>query len=133
MPRRAALIKPEILHSLTRKQKAFADYLKDNPKASATEAAEHTYNVTTKHSAEVVASELLRNPEIQQYLSKADDTSQLTILKSMFSKDERLAFDAARDVQDRLHGKAKQRIEQHTTGVQIVVDLTSALTDVQAT
>ena len=128
MPRRAPLLKPEVLLKLTRKQKAFADFLKNNPKASATEAAAQTYNVSTRKSAEVIASENLGKPEIQAYLAKADDHSQMVILQSMYSKDERLAFDAARDVQDRLHGKATQRVEQHSTSVNLnlsLSDLTS--------
>ena len=55
---------------LTRKQKAFADKLLEDPKISATQAVKETYNVSTNHSAEVIANENLSKPEIMRYLQE---------------------------------------------------------------
>lgn len=119
------------LMKLTRKQKAFADKLIDNPKMSATQAILQTYNVKSEGStARTVAAQNLAKPSIQAYLDKHDYESQTIIVKTMKQTDDkRLAYDAARDIQDRLHGKAKQSIETTTTGVTLTIDLTSALTD----
>lgn len=128
MPRSAPLLKQ--VQPLTRKQKAFADTLLNNPKMSATKAALQTYNTTKDYVAKNIASENLTKPNIQSYLAKHDNTAQHTIVEMMNQReDKRLAFDAARDIEDRVHGKATQRVEQHTTGVSLVIDLTSSLGD----
>ena len=116
---------------LTRKQKAFADHLIANPKHSATEAATQTYQVSNRKTAEVIASENLRKPSIQNYLAKYDDMAQITVVDVMQNsrslKDEpahaRVALDSAKDVLDRLHGKATQRVETQSTSVNLNLDL----------
>lgn len=114
---------------LTRKQKAFADELLKDKKLSATQAILRTYNVTPKGStARTIAAQNLAKPSIQAYLSTHDHESQLTIVEMMKQReDKRLAFDSARDIQDRLHGKATQRTEVKTTGITLNLDLTSSL------
>ena len=118
---------------LTRKQKAFADHLIANPKHSATEAATQTYQVTSRDSAEVIASENLRKPAIQHYLAKYDDLAQITVVDVMQNsrkhKDEpahaRVALDSAKDILNRLHGLPVARTEALTTTVNLNLDLTT--------
>lgn len=119
---------------LTRKQKAFADELLNDKKLSATQAALRTYGKTaqptTYRTARQIATENMAKPSIQSYLNSHDYESQAVIVKSMTQEaDKRLAFDAARDIQDRLHGKATQKVEQTSTGVTLVIDLTNSLKD----
>lgn len=123
---------------LTRKQKAFADHLLNNPKDSATEAAAQTYNVSTRDSAEVIASENLSRPSIQLYLEEHIDKAKETVVdimnNSRILKDEpahgRLALEASKEILDRNLGKATQRVETHSTSVNLNLDLTS-ITDQQ--
>lgn len=112
---------------LTRKQKAFSDHLINNPKDSATEAASQTYDVTSRKSAEVIASENLRNPAIQLYLDEHIDKAKLKIVELIDSDKEEIALRASDSVLDRALGKAVQRQEVHSTGVVLTIDLTNSL------
>ena len=117
---------------LTRKQQAFVNELLQDTKLSATQAAMRTYGTTDKpmsyDTARAVAAENLTKPSIQQYLSDHDFDSQTTIVEMMKQReDKRLAFDAARDVQDRIHGKATQRVETVNTGINLSIDLTGVM------
>jgi phage terminase small subunit len=114
------------LPKLTRKQKAFVKYALEHPKESFTEAAVQSYNVINRHSAKVIAAENLTKPVIQTLLLEADQDSQMTIKEMMQQRqDKRLAFDAARDIQDRLHGKATIRQEVKSQTVSVNINLTS--------
>lgn len=132
-------VKP--LRPLTKKQQIFVKYLIDNPKASATAAAREAYNVTTSHSAEVVAHENMRKPEIKLELAKYSGSAESTVVEVMdYSKElgksgrgagaqyAGVALQAARDILDRVHGKATQRTEVSTQAVTLNIDLTGTLT-----
>ena len=118
---------------LTRKQKAFADELINNPKQSATQAIEKTYNTTSKGTASSVATENLRKPAIMAYLATHDIDAQNIIVEVMNNssllKDEpahaRLALDSAREVLNRVHGLPTARIEAHSTVVTLNLDLSN--------
>lgn len=114
-------------YKLTRKQKAFADELINNPKMSATQAIKNTYNVTTDTSASVTAHENLRKPSIQLYLDKHIDKAKNRVVELIDSNREDIALRASDSVLDRALGKAVQRSEVQTTGVTLNIDLTSAL------
>lgn len=123
---------------LTRKQQAFVQFLIDNPKASATKAAIAAYNTSTNHSAEVIANENLRKPEIMAELAKYDSTAQNTVIEIMqYSKEKgkilenqagatysSVGLQAANSLLDRLHGRAKQTVETSSTVVTLAIDLT---------
>jgi len=122
--------------SLRPKQKKFADkYLE---LGNATEAAAQTYKVKKRQTAEAIGYENLRKPQIMTYLALHDNAAQNTIIEVMNNskelKDEpahaRVALDSAKDVLDRLHGKATQRVEQHSTSVNLNLSLKD-LTDTQ--
>lgn len=127
----------QVVKPLTRKQQAFTDYIVDNPKASATAAAEHAYNVTTRHAAEQIAHENMRKPEILLELSKHSQTAEYTLLEVMntskgYSKlgntagasYATTAIQAANSILDRLHGKATSKVEATSTSVVLNIDLT---------
>jgi phage terminase small subunit len=116
---------------LTRKQKAFADHLINNPKSSATEAAAQAYDIKGKrHTAEVIASDNLRKPEIVSYLSRHSDNIESVLINTVNDykdshevKERGLAINTAMYIHDKIHGKATQRIDSHSTVVEIKLDL----------
>lgn len=110
---------------LTRKQKAFADHLINNPKDSATEAAAQTYDVANRHSAKVIASQNLTSPSVQVYLEKHVDKAKFKVIQLIDSDKESIALQASESVLDRALGKAIQRSEVHSTSVNLNLDLTS--------
>lgn len=58
---------PTQVKTLTRKEKAFADHIINNPKDSNTEAAAQTYDASTRDVARQIASENLAKPHIRSY------------------------------------------------------------------
>jgi hypothetical protein len=131
---------------LTNKQKAFVQELVKNPKQSATQAAIKTYGngetTITEGTAQQIAHDNLMKPNIQMELAKYSNDAELTVFNLM-KQSERyadnpdkegaahasVALSAAKDILDRVHGKAMQRTEVTTTGVTLTIDLTSALSD----
>lgn len=124
------------LRPLTRKQQAFVQHIIDNPKSSAKAAAKAAYNVTSDRSAETVASENLRKPEIMAYLENHAQDAKSTLLEVMkYSKEHGMsgtkegaayaavALNASKDVLDRVYGKAAQRIEMQSTSVSVTINL----------
>lgn len=120
---------------MTIRQKNFVRELIKNPKQSAKAAAEKAYNVTG-HSAEVQASRLLRNDEVKLELAKHSGQAEKNLLRVMnystdmgetFSKEgasyAAVAVSAAKDVLDRVHGKATQRTESVSTSVNLNLSL----------
>jgi phage terminase small subunit len=109
---------------ITTKQKGFANKLLTNPKASATQAAADVYAVKNRHVAEQIAYENMRKPEILRYMGKYADMAEKRIIELMQSSDERVAFNASKDVLDRRYGKATQRSEVSARTVELNIDLT---------
>ena len=115
---------------LTRKQAAFVAHLIENPRDSGTQAVLATYNTKSENTAAVQAHDNLRNPKILAILGNAAEEAQKRIVELMHQKkDQRLSFDASRDVLDRTFGKATQRVESVSTGVSITIDLTGMSLD----
>lgn len=131
---------PRKPRQLTRKQKAFADHLLANPKASATESASLAYNVSTRHTAEVIASENLSKPEIIKYLElHGDKALQDMIDIAQYAKEygryggrdgasyATVAVQANKDIADRAFGKATTRVEVTSRSVSVNIDLTGTV------
>jgi hypothetical protein len=120
---------------LTRKQKAFIKELLDNPKQSATKALMKTYGKPGKpigyNLARSMASENLAKPSIQEQLENYGDEAVSTIYQIMKKdySDSRSPADtrlkAAQDIADRANGKATQRVQVTSVGLQLTVDLSS--------
>lgn len=115
-----------ILKDMTGKQKAFADALIADPKTTLKQAASQAYG-HTGNLAEVTGYQNIRKPQIVAYLDKHAEKAKNKIVQLVDSEKEDIALRASVDIMDRVHGKATQRIEQHTTGVVLTIDLTSAL------
>ena len=101
---------------LTRKQEAFVTELIKNPKMSATQAVKYTYNVSTNHSAEVMASENLRKPEIISRLGDANNMIEQVLMDTVGEygnsdkiQERSLAVDTSKWIHDKIHGKAVQK------------------------
>jgi len=110
---------------LTRKQKAFADELLNNPKQSAARAAMKTYNVKDLNSAAVQAHQNLMKPNVQIYMSEHIDKAKNRIVTLVDSDKEDIALRASDSLLDRALGKATQTINQQSTSVNINLDLTN--------
>lgn len=99
---------------LTKKQKEFADkYLE---LGNATEAAQSVYDVTTRHSAEVIGSENLSKPEIMAYLQSHVDLARAVIVEIAADPSQKASdrISAAKDILDRSLGRAKERIQEES-------------------
>jgi hypothetical protein len=121
---------------LTKKQKALADFLLENPKESATEAAMQTYDVVDRRSASVIAAYTMNQPHVQAYMVEHSQIASDTMFEIMdgakkFAKGggkegaayAGVAVSVAKDILDRVHGKATQKIETESKVVTINIDL----------
>lgn len=109
------------------KTKAFADRLLNDPKTNATQAYIDTHLTTNRDSAKVSAHQLLTKPNVQIYMEEHIRKAKRRIVDLVDSDKEEIAFKASEAILDRELGKATQRIEQHTTGVVLTIDLTSSI------
>ena len=122
---------------LTRKQEAFVRYLIGNPKDSATKAVKATYNPTTDLAARAIAYENLTKPHIQLALAKYSQRAELRVFNLMQRGEAyaenpgkegaahaSVALAAAKDILDRVHGKATQKVETQSTSVNLNLSLT---------
>lgn len=115
------------LPKLTIKQSNFVAELLKDKKISATQAVRNTYNVESINGASQIATDNLRNPKILQHLQANSVRAESVIVDLLEDKKSEVRLASAKDILDRVHGKATQRIEQTTTGVTLTIDLTSAL------
>lgn len=112
-------------YKLTPKEKIMADtFLNSGKKISKVKAVMAAYPNASYVSARSMAGENFAKPRIQAYLADHDMESQQTIIEMQKQReDKRLAFDAARDIQDRIHGKSKQMVEVNSTAISLTIDL----------
>lgn len=121
---------------LTRKQNNFVKFMVENPKSPATDAAESAYLPKSRDVAKAMAHNLLQVPKIQLELAKYSGAAESTILDVMhYSQDygreggkegaayAGVALAAAKDILDRVHGKATQRTESLNLAVELNVNL----------
>lgn len=123
--------KPLKPRELTNKQKLFIKRRLDYPKESATESAAQSYNVTSRGSAEQIAFDNLRNPKIVAELSAHNELFESTIVNTVKewgteenTRKREIATNLATWGHDKIHGKAKQQLDVHTTSVSLSLDLT---------
>lgn len=130
------------LRKPTRKETAFARYLVDNPTSTITEAYRAVYNWNGSHEGAMhEASQTHQKPTVKLELAKYSSQAESVVVEVMNNSNEfsrggghvgaayaGTALAAARDVLDRVHGKATQRVEQHTTAVTLNIDLTDTVT-----
>ena len=118
------------LPKLTRKQRAFVNELKKNPKISGTAAALKAYNTSDYNTAAAISSENLKNPKIVSHLNKYNDIIESTISNAITEysdsndiKQRTLAVTTAQWAHDKLHGKAIAR----NINVNATVDIESII------
>jgi len=120
---------------MTGKQRAMVtERLKDRTASNAEIIKRAGYNVTSVQSASQQYLENMKKPEI---ISKLNDVVEemeevLTTTVRRYKDSEKLpevtlANENAKWIHDKVRGKATQKIEQTTTGVQLTIDLTSSL------
>lgn len=118
------------LPKLTRKQQAFVNELKNNPKQSATRAVLKTYGKPDKeltyNTAHSIAVENLQKPAIVSHLDAYKDIVENTLTNTIIEyqnsdniKQRTLAVDTSKYVHDKLFGKATQRTETTSLNVNI--------------
>lgn len=124
MTKELEVMKGKKLPKLTRKQAKFVEVLVSNPKASATEAAVQAYNVKSRLVGRTIAGENMTKPNILQHLVANSERAEQKIVDLMEAEKDEVKLAAAKDILDRVHGKATQKIEQSSTGVTLNIDLT---------
>jgi hypothetical protein len=113
---------------LTDKQKQWVDALKGAKTAKELNAAtRQIYNISDDNTTRMMMSENMRKPNIVEYLGdrgyQALDVLQQAVTDENARWSDRIA--AANSVADRQFGRATQRIEQHSTSVNVSIDLTN--------
>lgn len=122
--------------NLTRKQNAFVHHLITHPKESATDAVAATYDTTGRRSDRAIASGLLNKPSVKMELAKYAGEAEGTVYRLMKTSEQfaneggrdgasygTVALSAAKDILDRVHGKATQRTENLNVAVELNVNL----------
>jgi len=117
---------------LTRKQRAFVEYILAHPEESNTKAALAAYPNVTYGTARQIAVDNMTKPSIVMALGEANDIVESTLTSvikdwgaSQDVQERSLAINTARYVHDKIHGKATQRTEVTSNVVSISLDLTS--------
>lgn len=131
MSKELKIVNNKQLPKLTRKQEVFVNALLSDKKVSGAEAARRAYNVTTDNAARAIASENLTKPNVMQHLQANSERAEQVIVSLLGAEKDEVKLASAKDILDRVHGKATQKIEQTTTGVTLTIDLTSALSDTE--
>lgn len=131
------IVKPRSTKPLTRKQKAFVQYMINNPKDSATKAVKATYGTTDKPVTELSARNIAHTnltkdnirTELAKYSGMVEDSIITTINRYKDSdqlEEVKEAMQNARWVHDKVHGKAVQQIQSNSTKLVLNIDLTQS-------
>jgi hypothetical protein len=109
---------------LTRKEQAFVEYLANNPKASATEAALHAYNTSSRSVAAAIGYENLRKPHIQAYMQSINELLEETLLQAILdwgqsqnTREREIAVKTAMYVHTHLHGRAAVMVDPQISNI----------------
>lgn len=112
---------------LKRNSKKVLDIIATQKTQNASKAYKQIYPNASDTTARNNASQLLKKSTAQIYLQKHIDKATNTIVQLLDSEKDDIRLRSATDILDRTHGKSKQITEVNSTGVQIHIDLTSAL------
>ena len=108
--------------------KAVLDIIATQKQRNAAQAYREVHPNADDITARTNAWKLLQKPSAQIYLQEHIDTAKQTIVElARESKKDDIRLRASQDILDRETGKAIQRVEQHTTGVTLNIDLSSSL------
>ena|SRR3990167_2733613 len=122
---------------MTIKQKRFIKAYQDS--GNATQAViDSGYKVKSRAVAQAVGSENLLKPIIQNSLAKNIELFESTIVNTVKewgnsenTRKRELSLQASYYGHDKINGKATQRIEQQTTSVSVVIDLSGTSSPVE--
>lgn len=110
--------------------------LKDKTATNAEVIKRAGYNVSDNHTAAQIYLENMKKPEIAKRLNDVKDEMEDTLIADVRQynnsddlREREFANSTARWIHDKVDGKAVVKVEQHTTGVTLVIDLTNSLTD----
>lgn len=120
------------LRKLTPKRKAFVQRRIDAPTESLADSALAAgYNAKDKVIASNLGGELMRNPQIIMALGEHSELFESVIVGTARDwkdakkpRQREIALNAAMYGHDKIHGKATTRIEQQTSIVKVVINLT---------
>jgi hypothetical protein len=112
---------------LKKNSKDTLDIIAGQTKRNATAAYKETHPTATQKTAQAAVNKLLAKPEAQVYLQEHITKASNRIVELVDNEKPDIALRASQDVLDRSHGKAIQQVNQTTTGVTLVIDLTSSL------
>ncbi len=107
--------------------KKVLDIIAGQKKRNAAKAYQEIHPEANKVTAFTNAYQLLKKPEATIYLQEHINKAKSTIVELMDSEKDEIRFKSSEAILDRELGKATQRIEQHTTGITLNLDLTSSL------
>lgn len=113
--------------TLKANSKKILDIIASGTAQNATQAYRQVHTGASDITARTNSHKLLQKPESQIYLQQHSDMARNKVVELLNAKKEEVQLASAKDILDRVHGKAVQQIEQRTTGVTLTIDLTSSL------
>ena len=113
--------------ALKENSKRTLDIIATQKKRNATQAYKQTHPNASNKVATIEATKLLAKPEAQIYLQEHVNRAKTTVVELLNSEKDDIRLRSATEILDRNLGKSTQRIEQHTTGITLNIDLSSAL------
>lgn len=112
---------------LKQNSKAVLDIIAGQTKRDASKAYKEIHPNANALTAKVNASKLLAKPEAQIYLKAHTDKAKARVVELIDSDRQDIALRASEAVLDRELGRPIQRVQTHSTGITLSIDLTSSL------
>lgn len=112
--------------------KKVLDIIAGQKERNATQAYKDVHPNAATTTAAAAANKLLAKPEAQIYLQEHVDRAKQTMVQLLNSDKEEMQYKASQDILDRNLGRAIQQVQTTSVGVQLNIDLTSALPANQA-
>ena len=113
--------------------KKVLDIIAGQTERNATKAYKDVHPSAATTTAAAAANNVLAKPEAQIYLQEHVVRAKQTIVQLLNSEKEEMQYKASQDILDRNLGKAIQQVQTTSVGVQLNIDLTSALPELDAT
>ncbi len=110
---------------LKRNTQAFIDTLHANPGMSQTQAYLDTHRTTSRKTASVESTKLLRKPSVQLYSNDAVNKAKRKIVTLVDSDNDSIALKASESILDRTLGKPLQKSETVAKTIEVKLDLGS--------
>ena len=102
-------------------------YIKSKNRLSQTDAYLVTHPNAKRRTANDLAAKLFNKPDAKIYLQEHVNKAKSTIVSLLDDEKSEIRLKSAVEILDRNEGKATQRTEVTSQGIQINIDLTQAL------